>query len=43
MAIGERVMRGKVMLAAIGALVAVTLSACGGERVDRAPTVPQSN
>ena len=36
-------MRGKVMLAAIGALVAVTLSACGGERVDRAPTVPQSN
>jgi hypothetical protein len=31
------------MLAAVGTLLAVTLSACGGERVDRAPTVPQSN
>ena len=36
-------MRGKVMLAAVGVLVAVALSACGGERVDRAPTTPQSN
>jgi hypothetical protein len=36
-------MSGKVMLAAVGALLAVTLSACGGERVDRAPTPPQSN
>jgi hypothetical protein len=36
-------MRGKVMLAAVGVLLAVTLSACGGERVDRAPTVPQNN
>lgn len=35
-------MSGKVMLAAVGVLLAVTLSACGGERVDRAPTVPQS-
>jgi hypothetical protein len=36
-------MSGKVMLAAVGVLLAVTLSACGGERVDRAPTTPQSN
>ena len=36
-------MHGKVMLAAVGALLAVTLSACGGERADRAPTTPQSN
>jgi hypothetical protein len=36
-------MSGKVMLAAVGVLLAVTLSACRGERVDRAPTPPQSN
>jgi hypothetical protein len=36
-------MSGKVMLAAVGVLLAVTLSACGGERVDQAPTPPQSN
>lgn len=36
-------MSGKVMLAAVGVLLAVTLSACGGGRVDRAPTPPQSN
>ena len=36
-------MRGRVMLAAVGALLALTLSACGGERVDRAPTPAQSN
>ena len=36
-------MSGKVMLAAVGALLAVTLSACGSERADRAPAPPQSN
>jgi hypothetical protein len=36
-------MGGKITLAALGALLAVTLSACGGGQVDRAPTVPQSN
>lgn len=36
-------MIGKVLLAALGVLLAVTLAACGGERVDRAPTAPQSN
>jgi hypothetical protein len=36
-------MKGKVMLAVVGALVAVTLSACAGERVDQAPAMPQSN
>src|SRR5215207_10864277 len=36
-------MRGKVMLAALGAVLAVTLSACGGEGVDRAPAAPQNN
>ena len=36
-------MRGKIWVAAVGALLAVTLSACGGERVDRAPTAPQNN
>jgi hypothetical protein len=36
-------MRGKVMLAAVGVLLAVTLSACGDGRVDRAPAASQSN
>jgi hypothetical protein len=36
-------MKGKVMLAVVGALLAVTLSACAGERVDQAPAMPQSN
>jgi hypothetical protein len=36
-------MSGKVMLAAVGAVLAVTLSACGAEGVDRAPVTPQSN
>jgi hypothetical protein len=36
-------MRGKVMLAAVGVLLAVTLSACGGGRADQPPTAPQSN
>jgi hypothetical protein len=31
-------MRRTGMLGAVGVLLAVTLSACGGERVDRAPT-----
>jgi len=39
----ERAMIGKVLLAVLGMLLAVTLAACGGERVDRAPTAPQSN
>jgi hypothetical protein len=30
------------MLAAVGVLLAVSLSACGGERADRAPVAPQS-
>lgn len=36
-------MRGKIWVAAVGAVLAVTLSACGGERVDRASTAPQNN
>jgi hypothetical protein len=36
-------MRGKIWVAAVGAVLAVTLSACGGEGVDRAPVTPQSN
>jgi hypothetical protein len=36
-------MRGKVMLAAVGVLLAVTLSACGGGRADRAPAPLQGN
>ena len=36
-------MKGKAMLAAVGALLAVTLSACAGERVDQPPAGPQSN
>jgi hypothetical protein len=36
-------MRGKIWVAAVGAVLAVTLSACGGERVDRASTTPQNN
>jgi hypothetical protein len=36
-------MNGKVMLAAVGVLLAVTLSACGGGRADRAPAASQSN
>jgi hypothetical protein len=36
-------MSGKVMLAAVGAVLAVTLSACGAEGVDRAPVTPQNN
>jgi hypothetical protein len=31
------------VLAAFGVLVAVTLSACGGERADQAPIAPPSN
>jgi hypothetical protein len=31
------------MLAAVGLLLAATLSACGGERADQAPAAPQSN
>jgi hypothetical protein len=36
-------MSGKVILAAVGVLLAVTLSACGRERADQPPTAPQSN
>jgi hypothetical protein len=36
-------MRGKIWVAAVGVVLAMTLSACGGERVDRASTAPQNN
>jgi hypothetical protein len=36
-------MSGKVVLAAVGVLLAVILSACGGAGVDQPPTAPQSN
>jgi hypothetical protein len=36
-------MRGKVMLAAVGVLLAVTLSACGDGRAEWAPAASQSN
>jgi hypothetical protein len=36
-------MRGKVTMAAVGVLVAVSLSACGGQLADRAPAAPQSS
>jgi hypothetical protein len=36
-------MRRMAVLAAFGALVAVTLSACGGERADQAPIAATSN
>ena len=36
-------MRRVVMLAVLGMLLAVTVSACGGERADRTPTATPSN